>query len=349
MAGNTFEINQNFYNLYLSFRIRMKIRFLKSLSLLLLCLFGLAGHAQNIAPNVKRILFLGNSITYQAHYVNDVETYLTVHYPGRQFDIINVGLPSETVSGLSEPGHADGKFPRPDLHERLARVLAQTKPDLVFADYGMNDGIYMPFDTGRFQKFKDGINWMHDEIVKTGARLIHVTPPCYDERKGKSIGYAAVLDKYTDWLLSQKRAAKWEVIDVHYPMQKYLLAHRKIDAQFKIDGFALAADGVHPDEAGHWIMARQILLYLGCKEVANSPSIEADLAPIPNGAQILKLVTERQNTMRDAWLTATKFQRPGLPVGLPLDRATAISDSLGTRIHGLLGNMPAQNMNNPNK
>jgi lysophospholipase L1-like esterase len=316
----------------------MKKRFLTGLWLLLVCFYAFPGRAQNIGPNVKRILFLGNSITWQAHYVNDVEAYLTVHYPGRQFDIINVGLPSETVSGLSEPGHADGKFPRPDLHERLARVLTQTHPDLVFACYGMNDGIYMPFDTGRFQKFKDGINWLHDEVVKTGARLIHITPPCYDELKGKSIGYAAVLDKYADWLLSRRSADKWEVIDVHYPMQKYLQAHRKIDAQFKIDGFALAADGVHPDEAGHWIMARQILLYLGCKEVANSGSMEADLASIPNGAQILKLTTERQNTMRDAWLTAPKYRRPGLPVGLPLERATFISDSLKVRIHSLQPN-----------
>ncbi|MFI5161702.1 MAG: SGNH/GDSL hydrolase family protein [Sphingobacteriales bacterium] len=327
----------------------MKKRLLKSLLLMWLSLLGLSAAAQNIGPNVKRILFLGNSITYQGHYVNHVEAYLTVHYPGRQFDVINVGLPSETVSGLSEPGHADGAFPRPDLHERLARVLEQTKPDLVFADYGMNDGIYMPFDTARFQKFKDGITWLHDMIVKTGARLIHMTPPCYDELRGKSIGYAAVLDKYSDWLLSMRSSAKWEVIDVHYPMQKYLQAHRKIDAQFKIDGFALAADGVHPDEAGHWIMARQILLYLGCKEVANSGSIEADLAAIPNGVQVLKLVTERQNTMRDAWLTATKYKRPGLPAGLPLEEATAISDKLEAQIRTLLANTPAQNMNKPNK
>jgi len=88
----------------------MKKRFHKKLLFLLIVLYGLPGYAQNIGANVKRILFLGNSITYQAHYVNDVEAYLTVHYPGRSFEIINVGLPSETVSGLSEPGHAGGAF-----------------------------------------------------------------------------------------------------------------------------------------------------------------------------------------------------------------------------------------------
>ena len=279
--------------------------------------------AQPIAPAIKRIVFLGNSITWAGMYVNDVEAYLRVQYPGRQLEIINVGLPSETVSGLSEPGHADGKFPRPDLHERLARVLEQTKPDLVFACYGMNDGIYMPFDTSRFQKFKEGINWLHDEVMKTGARLIHLTPPDYDEVKGKSKGYANVLDRYADWLLSKKSSSKWEVIDIHYPMKKYLTAHRKVDALFGLDGFALATDGVHPGETGHWIIARQILLYLGFKDLAKSPGILESLHQISDAAELVTLITKRQNMLRDAWLTATKHTRPGLPVGLPLSEAQA--------------------------
>jgi len=105
-----------------------------------------------IRTKVERVLFLGDSITWMGGYVNDVEVYFIVHYPNIHFIFINVGLFSETVSGLSELGHADGKFPRPDLHERLERVLGQTKPDLVFACYGMNDGIYMLFDSVRFHK-----------------------------------------------------------------------------------------------------------------------------------------------------------------------------------------------------
>ena len=89
--------------------------------------------------------------------VSYIDAYLTLQYPDRDFEIINVGLPSETVSGLSESGHADGKFPRPDLHERLKRILERTKPDLIFSCYGMNDGIYLPFDEERFQKYKEGI------------------------------------------------------------------------------------------------------------------------------------------------------------------------------------------------
>jgi lysophospholipase L1-like esterase len=299
-------------------------------------LLASSAHAQKIDPKVKRILFLGNSITWQANYVNDVVAYLTVHYPNRHFDYINAGLPSETVSGLSEPGHADGAFPRPDLHERLQRVLDQTKPDLVFASYGINDGIYMPFDTGRFQKFKDGINWLHNEVLKRGARIIHITPPVFDELKGGDAGYSAVMDGYASWLLGLRSSLKWEVIDVHFPMKKYLDAHRKVDGSFNLDGFALSSDGIHPNETGHWIMARQILLYLGCDEVAHSPGIEQSLSMNKNGAKILKLVTERQNMLRDAWLTATGHKRPGMPVGLPLDEAFKKSDEISQQINPLV-------------
>lgn len=308
---------------------------IKTILVTLFIVFYQSLPAQLLTPAVRRILFLGNSITWAGNYVHDVEAYLRVQFPGRQFEFINTGLSSETVSGLSEPGHAGGSFPRPDLHERLARVLEQTKPDLVFACYGMNDGIYMPFDKERFQKFKDGINWLHNEVEKKGAKIIHLTPPVYDELKGKSIGYAAVLDRYADWLWS-KRQAKWDVVDVHYPMKKYVAAHRKVDKQFGLDGFALAQDGVHPGEQGHWIMAREILLFLGFKEVGRSPGIVESLKQIGDAQQYVKLIAQRQNMMRDAWLTATKHKRPGLPVGLPLEEAQSKSAELLVKIDSLI-------------
>ena len=121
-------------------------------------------------PGAKRILFLGDSITYAGQYIEFIEAALIEKHPERIYEIINCGLPSETASGLSEPGHAGGQFPRPDVHERVDRVLAKVKPDLVVICYGMNDGVYMPLAEDRFAAFRNGMSKLHDKAVAAGPR-----------------------------------------------------------------------------------------------------------------------------------------------------------------------------------
>src|SRR6476660_7203779 len=115
------------------------------ISALLMPSFSFPAAGASELPNPGRIVFLGDSITHSGEYVTCLEAYLLTHFPERPYEIIDVGLPSETVSGLSEPGHAGGAFPRPNLHERLDRVLQKLNPNLVIACYGMNDGIYYPY------------------------------------------------------------------------------------------------------------------------------------------------------------------------------------------------------------
>jgi len=220
-----------------------------------------------IDPSVKRVLFLGDSITYAGQYVDYVEAAYRLKYPESKVEFLDLGLPSETVSGLSEPGHAGGKFPRPDLHERLDRVLAQVQPQLVIACYGMNDGIYYPFSPERFLAFETGMIKLHDKVVATGAKIIHLTPPVFDAQpiKAKTLpagrdvyeqpfeGYDQVLAQYSDWLLSQKNKG-WVVYDIHGPMLKHLQTRRAESPDFKFAG-----DGVHADANGHWLMAEALL------------------------------------------------------------------------------------------
>jgi len=113
----------------------------------------------------RRVVFLGDSITYGGEYVDFVEAWIRMRFPDANVEFIDLGLPSETVCGLSEPGHAGGAFPRPDLHERLGRVLEKATPDLIVACYGMNDGIYHPFNDERFQRFQDGIRPVRDRAA----------------------------------------------------------------------------------------------------------------------------------------------------------------------------------------
>jgi lysophospholipase L1-like esterase len=313
-------------NLRASFGIRTS-RF----GLHLLCLFAAITCAASAADkplfgNARRVVFLGDSITYAGQYVEFIEAYMRTRDPKSTVEIINLGLPSETVSGLSEDGHAGGKFPRPDLHERLERVLAKTKPDIVVACYGINCGIYLPFDETRFAKYREGLQRLREKCAAAGAKVIHVTPPTFDEKQGGHPGYGNTLDRYSDWLLGQRKAG-WDVVDLHGPMNRYLADQRAKDS-----AFFLAKDGVHCGETGHWIMARQILLHLGASDLANATDVKVMLAGHPKCGEVLKLVQQRQRMMKDAWLTATGHQRPGMKTGLPLTEAQGKAAELDSQI-----------------
>lgn len=290
---------------------------------------------RELVEKAKRIVVLGDSITYGGRWVAIVNAWMESR--GMTADVIDVGLSSETVSGLSEEGHAGGKFPRPDLAERLDRVLRVTRPDLVIACYGMNCGIYQPLDDARFAKFKAGMERLHTAAEKAGAKIIHLTPPVYDKRADKpgpagTADYDAVLDAYSKWLLS-KRADGWVVIDVHGPMKAMLTA-----ARAKNPAVVFAEDTVHPNEDGSWAMARAVLAGLGDSQAAEAATPAAFAAFLPE-------VTARLQLLRDAYLSAAGHSRPGVPAGLPIGeseaKARAITESIRSRRLQLLGEKQA--------
>jgi len=285
----------------------------------------------DLVAGARRICILGDSITYDGRWAAALSAWMESR--GLEADVIAVGLPSETCSGLSEEGHAGGQFPRPDLHERLARVLAVVKPDLVLACYGMNCGIYQPLDEARFAAYRAGQERLHEAVEARGARIIHLTPPVYDGRPGEQhpagdVDYDAVLDAYAEWLLS-KRADGWTVIDVHGPMRALLDARRKADPTY-----TFLPDAVHPDEAGQWAIARAVLAALGDERTAAEEAPESLAGFLPEA-------TERMRVLRDAYLAAAGHLRPGIADGLPVGAAEAkarrITESLRTRRQYLVG------------
>ncbi len=298
---------------------------------------------------VHRILFIGDSITYAGGYVDDIDAWLVTHLPDRRFELLDLGLSSETASGLSEKEHP---YPRPDVHERLDRALRTLaaenwKPDLVFACYGMNDGIYHPFAEDRFARYQDGMRRLVERVKADGVPVVILTPPPYDARPAQAhhkalpdgageYGYSRPYEKYDDvlarygqWLLEQRVASGWQVIDLHGPMAAYLTEHEKSDPTF-----ALAADGVHPGDAGHWVMAEQVLKYLG---FTVAPDLKGE-PPVDElgGKEKLALIAQRRKILCDAWLTRIGHKRPGLKPGLPLNEATQKAEELEEQIHPLI-------------
>ncbi len=267
--------------------------------------------------DAQKVLFLGNSITYAGQYVAMTESLFLSSHPKRKPQFINSGLPSETVSGLSEPNHADGKFPRPCLFDRLDNVLDKIKPEVVFVCYGMNDGIYLPFDAIRFEAYKNGIIRLHKRLVDRGVkRILWMTPPVHDDPQLRLNGYNKVLDRYAEWLIGYAKMHSWEIIDLHFPMRRYLEAKIEKDAQFK-----LATDGVHPGELGHWLMAKEIVQHL-MPDFPIESTWDDNLHNQPELRQLHTLVLKRQTMMKDAWLTYTGHKRPGLSKGIPIEDAS---------------------------
>lgn len=288
-------------------------------SLLCFCLLPL----QAALPEAQRILFLGDSITYGGTYVQIIEAALIAQHPDKHYEVLNLGLASETVSGLSEDGHAGGKFPRPDLHERLDRVLEKTQPQLVIACYGMNDGIYYPLSVERLKAHQDGMLKLRAKVAAIGAKIIHLTPPVFDPLPIQArvlpaglkdypqpyAGYDEVLAAYSDWLLGQRQEG-WQVLDIHTGMAQALAEKRRRDAQF-----TYAKDGIHPNAEGHLLMARPLLQEWDLKVTAEGTPEHVQ------GAAIFEAVQKKQNLLRDAWLTETGHKRPGVKAGLPLAEA----------------------------
>jgi pimeloyl-ACP methyl ester carboxylesterase len=279
----------------------------------------------------RRITFLGDSITASGVYVACFDAWLAAQKDATPHHVIDAGLPSETVSGLSEEGHAGGQFPRPDLAERLERVLALTKPDLVIACYGINCGIYEPFDSERFARYQRGMKNLKQAVEQHGARFVVVTPPFYDDQRApKPFSYNDVLDRYSDWLI-ERRKEGWHVVDLHGPMTREVASRRAADPNFTFQ-----PDGVHPNDAGQWFVARQLINWFGDDKSAAAATPNDMLASLGVPADVFKLVQQRVNVLRDAYVAAAGHKRPGMAKGLSVTEAERQAEELTGRIGQLV-------------
>lgn len=262
-----------------------------------------------------RVAILGDSITYAGRWAALVESALRSTPAFSDAEIVNFGLGSETVSGLSEPGHAGGRFPRPCLHERLGRILDAFKPTHVLACYGMNDGIYLPLDATRQKAFEDGMTRLKSELEARGANFAVITAPLYeaDRPSGSPSVYDAVLDAQAAWLVSRK---DWQVIDIRPDLRIAVAAAKRSDPKF-----IYAPDKVHPGRQGHDFIAASVIRQLW-------PLWQLPGKPAVRDERALTILGKRADLLKHAWLKRTGHKRPGVPDGLPFEEAEAQAGKL---------------------
>lgn len=306
---------------FAQYPFRMKLR-LRPILLIAALAYVASLAAEPAKPPLagERVLWLGDSITQAGGYVTFVEYYLARAYPQEQFDIVAIGLSSETVSGLTESTH--GSI-RPCALERLPRALELVKPTVVVACYGMNDGIYHPPATARQQAFESGVLSFLSICRDAQARTILLTPPPFDRMApGRNLrptdapvfGYDSPYEAYDEVLGSFARwetslsSAHAQVIDLHAGVNAYL-ARRRADQP----NFTLAPDAVHPGDAGHLLMAQLVLRGLGFEFPPTAMDLDAELSRI-HADPLYPLVKQRREARSEGWRAA---------VGLPGAAANA--------------------------
>ncbi len=183
---------------------------------------------------------------------------------------------SSNLSEVYHPGR------RPCVLTRIDDELAKTKPAWVVACYGINCGIYHPFNEKRFAAYQAGIETLIKKVHASGARLILLTAPPYAhsgpfpegsdaaakeaivakanveaeaaaEKDPNKFGYKTpypyydhVMARYAQWLLTLNGRKDVWVVDVRGAMlPKVKEAHGK--------------DPIHPNGLGHAIMAEAFL------------------------------------------------------------------------------------------
>ncbi|GIP53961.1 SGNH/GDSL hydrolase family protein [Paenibacillus vini] len=281
-------------------------------------------------PERKRIVFLGDSITENGAYIRYLDAYFLKYFPRHSLELINLGVSSETVAGTHEPSHP---FPRPCLHERLERALEESKPDWVFLCYGMNDGIYHSFSEERFALFRNGMKKAVERIGQTGARVILMTPPPYDvlsingEAQPDGLqeyafetpyrDYNGVLGKYANWVTEYGAEQGYTVVNLREPMMSFIAGRREANPAYKYN------DGVHPEDDGHWVMARAILSDVFGIEPERTPEWAKSM-----DGDFIRAVSRRRDVLNAAWREHVGHSNPDKFEALPLADALRLADSI---------------------
>ncbi|MFD1175070.1 GDSL-type esterase/lipase family protein [Paenibacillus puldeungensis] len=274
-------------------------------------------------PVGKRIVFLGDSITENGTYIRDLDAFFLKHLPQHRLEWINLGVSSETAAGTSEASHP---FPRPCVHERLERALQESKPDWVFICYGMNDGIYHPYTAERFEVYREGMCRAAEKVRQAGARLIWMTPPPFDissvngevQPDGAEdysfdkpfIKYNEVLGRYATWVREYADEQGETVVDIRKPLMELIGTKREANSDYRY------GDGIHPEEDGHWVIARTTLSTVFHIELERSP----EWAVQSQGAFIHR-VEERRALLNAAWREHVGHSNPNKLDALPLPEA----------------------------
>jgi len=231
---------------------------------LLAFLFVAVGAATaQVPPGLRAgdtVLFLGDSITHQCLYTRYVTLFYMTRYPGTPLHFYNSGVGGDrAVNAL----------------KRFDYDVAELKPACVTVLLGMNDGGYRPLGEPQLSTYKRDMTKLVDRLRKeTKARLFLLTPSMYDYKTREMHGrggcpvYNQALIAFGDFLKELGKKQGLPVVDMNKPLVEATNALRRNDPKA-----TLIPGGVHPNAAGHMVMAYTILKAFGVTPVVSEVTI----------------------------------------------------------------------------
>ncbi|MBA3685833.1 MAG: SGNH/GDSL hydrolase family protein [Planctomycetes bacterium] len=215
----------------------------------------------------ETIVLYGDSITEQNLYAAFIENFLITRFPDKQLRIYNYGWSGDTTAGGNQ---------------RFARDVAPCKPTLVFVDYGMNDGRYAPADEQIRAGYLAAQRDLAATIKAAGAREVLITTsPIDPDRRADKDTYNEALALMADGVLALGTEFGIATADIFHPMREEQRLAKVTDP-----AFTLIPDSIHPDPAGHLVMAYHVLRRLDAPAGVGAITVRGKQVAAANGASV---------------------------------------------------------------
>ncbi len=221
---------------------------------------GMSAYVPTPAPEPKglllhhgdRLAICGDSITEQKMYSRLIEDYLTMCVPQLEVTARQYGWSGEKAPGFLA---------------RMTNDVLRFKPTIATTCYGMNDHEYRTYS----DRIGDTYRTNSDAIVRafkaSGARVVLGAAGCVGKVPTWGQSHSFTVDELNFNLgtlrnidVALAKSEKVGFADVFWPMYNAgITARQMYNTNYNISG----ADGVHPNWAGHTVMAYAFLKGLG--------------------------------------------------------------------------------------
>lgn len=219
----------------------------------------------NIFPDGARVCFVGDSITHIGLYIKLILANYRAQFAERHVEFYNCGIAGGTLANTLEVYREDIEIYDPTHIVLMIGVNDSKRDRLDDADKASRYECLLE----AYEKYKRDLDEMYRLTKERGIELILCTPVPYDEYQTADSpslrGGYALMQGYAAYVKAFAASHGLELCDYHAAMTKAMQTET-----------LYAPDRVHPNDRGHFFMAKAFLEYQGA-ELAVSEAFSSDI------------------------------------------------------------------------